>query len=133
MGAESNMRGRVVHALRSLKAFAVENACLPGTPDVTMLTGLWMELKQIPAWPVRVDTLVRVDHFRPEQRIWLSDWSAAGGRCCVLLRVHRDWLWLEGGWAADNLGHVTRATLLRSAVKVWEGGLNEKELLDACR
>lgn len=102
MGAESNMRGRIVKILRSLDACSVENPACPGFPDIDHVYGN-LELKQVPGWPVKGGPLA-VDHFRPEQRIWLRKRVRAGGQADLLIRVASDWLVLPGDYAADRLG-----------------------------
>jgi|SRR6185436_3970508 len=38
----------------------VENPIHPGTPDVNLCTGAWIELKCLACWPVRASTVVRI-------------------------------------------------------------------------
>ena len=68
--SESNMRGQVCDVLRSLDAISVENPAYPGTPDVNFVEG-WVELKWIRAWPAREKTVVKIDHYTQQQRVWL--------------------------------------------------------------
>lgn len=98
----------------------VENAIVPGTPDVNWAmhgTEGWLELKEIPCWP-KPDAVVRVDHFTREQRIWLKKRRAAGGTAHLLLRVSRSKhvLLFDGLVAAAILGLAVRADLERQAM-----------------
>lgn len=126
--AESDMRKRVLTALKSLHAIPVENrtAC-PGTPDVAYIGG-WCELKWLRAWPKRADTVVEVEHFTAQQRVWLRQHRRAGGLAFVLLQCKREWLLFDGVVAADILGHAPRADLFQRATKTWVAGLNDEDL-----
>lgn len=128
MGAESRMRQEVVGILKPADAISVENSAYPGTPDINYLHG-WIELKQRPDWPARARTVVKIDHFSKQQRVWLRRRSARGGRCHMLLKVGQDWLLIEGSVAAKRVGFTTKNELIRMAEKVWRGGLNRDELL----
>lgn len=134
MGAESHIRQRVVALLKKAKLdpISVENPVHPGTPDVNHLNG-WLELKQLPRWPKRSGTPVRVAHFTAQQRVWLRRRALAGGKVHVLLRVGDEWLLFEGGWASLNLGFLSAAELRAGAVHYWATGLNEQELITCLR
>lgn len=112
MGAESNMRQRVIRLMKEMKLdpISVENPAYPGTPDINYLHG-WLELKQVEDWPVRGGPL-RLPHYTQEQRLWALRRMKAGGRCYLLLRVNRDWMLFDGATAAQHLGHRTRDELL---------------------
>jgi hypothetical protein len=126
--SERDQRGRVVKALKHLDAISVENRVLPGTPDVEYIGG-WVELKWIRSWPRNSDVSpVHVDHFTPQQRVWLKRRWRRGGRAFVLLQAGgQDWLLLDGETAAQCLGRATRKELYIRALITWKG-LNEKEL-----
>jgi len=126
------MRRDVVALLcaAGLDAMAVENPCLPGTPDVECIPG-WIELKILTHWP-KVSGAVKLPKFRPGQRIWLRRRAAAGGSCWLLLRVRSDWLLFEGGYAARMVGHVSREELYRNAKATWSSKQNMKEDLPRC-
>ena len=99
----------------------VENMVNVGTPDVNyVLDGCegWVELKCIPAWPVRSDTLVRVPHYTPEQRIWHRERKAAGGKVFVLLRVDstKEYLLFDAGAAANKLGYLNKEQTINLAL-----------------
>lgn len=126
--SEGDQRGRVVKALRHLDAFAVENRVRPGTPDVNYIGG-WIELKWIKRWPKNAEfSEVKIDHFTPQQRVWLKTRWRKGGRAFVLLQAAgQDWLLFDGETAAQILGRATRPELFARALMTWKG-LNEKEL-----
>lgn len=126
------MRARVIKALRSLDAIAVENSARPGTPDVNFSEG-WVELKDMERWPKSMFTPLRVRHFTPQQRIWLARRYKKGGNVWLLLRVQNDWLLFDGQTAATHLGLRTRAELTALAHRVWHKRLNEQEFRETVR
>ena len=130
MASESSMRSRVVRALRSLDAMAVENAVQPGTPDIEYIGG-WIELKSVASWPARPDTPLRVPHFTVIQRLWITVRCKKGGVAWVLLRVGREWLLLPGIVAASMLGSSTREQLIDLAHRYWSSTPSDDQLL-AC-
>ena len=86
----------------------IENGVALGTPDVNYcIRGQagWIELKFLPEWPKRSTTLVRVDHFTKEQRIFLHNYSMAGGRCFVWVQVKDEYFLFDGLIAAMFLGY----------------------------
>ena len=126
--SESDMRGKVVRALRSLDAVSVENKVYPGTPDVNYIGG-WVELKWLRSWPRNADTdPVKIKHFTPQQRVWLKRRWRRGGRAFLLLQAGgRDWLLFDGVTAAQIVGRVTRPELFERALMNWKT-FNAKEL-----
>lgn len=90
----------------------VENPIHPGTPDVNLCDGRWLELKCIEAWPARAATPVRIPHFTPQQRVWLfRRWRYAPGSTLLLLEVRAEeqWLLFDGDVAAKVVGKTTTA------------------------
>lgn len=90
----------------------VENPIHPGTPDVNLCHGHWIELKSIPKWPVYASTCVQIRHFTPQQRVWLfRRWKYAPGSTYLLLEVRaaRQWLLFDGDVAAKIVGRGTAA------------------------
>lgn len=126
---ESNMRSKVLAALRSLDAQAVENPINPGTPDVNYVEG-WIECKQLPNWPKTAEfEPVKIKHFTPQQRVWLKMRAKRKGVVYFLLKVKNEWLLFNGIDAAEHVGTMTRPQLRELAVKCWDNGLKDKELL----
>jgi len=118
--SEQDMRGRVIRALSNVHAIAVENPVLPGTPDINYIGG-WIETKWLRNWPVNEDTLVRIEHFTPQQRVWHIKRRLAGGTSWVLLQCKRDWILLDGAVAAIHLNQCDRATLYELAIRRADG------------
>lgn len=127
--SEQDMRRRVIKMLTVLDAVAVENPACPGTPDVNFIGG-WVELKWLRAWPKGAATPVRVEHFTPQQKLWLRRRRRRGGAAWLLLQCRKEWLLLQGEVAADCLGKATREQLLLAAHRVWANGINKMELLE---
>jgi hypothetical protein len=101
----------------------VENMAGIGRPDVNYcIRGVEgnIELKQLPEWPKREDTVVPVRHFTPQQRLWIRDRVRAGGRVYVLLQVCRPanlYMLLPGEWARTSLGlFATQQQIIAAAI-----------------
>lgn len=96
----------------------VENPIHPGTPDVNLATGNWLELKTIAAWPSRAMSLVPIKHFTPQQRVWLyRRWKYAPHTTYLLLEVRADnqCLLFDGDVAAKIVGRATADRHLMNA------------------
>jgi Mesyanzhinovviridae DNA helicase len=91
-----------------LDPIRVENPIHPGTPDVNLVNGAWIELKAMAAWP-REGNLVAIRHFTPQQRVFLYKRWCAGGRTYLLLEVvqTKEWLLFDGDVAAKIVGRGT--------------------------
>lgn len=131
-GAESNMRQRVKLALRAFDPISVENPAHPGTPDINCALG-WLELKVIDAWPVRPNTVVKIKHFTPQQRVWLLRRWRCDRRAWMLLKVDSanaaTWMLFDGETAAKCVGvTATRADLEAIAIACWHPRLEDIEL-----
>lgn len=128
MSELGTMRPRVLAALQRLHAIPVENitAC-PGTPDVNYVEG-WLELKWLREWPARPHTVVSIEHFTGQQRVWHTRRARVGGSSYLLLEVRCEWLLFTGKVAAEHVGKVTRAELYRLCVGYWPVGLVNEEL-----
>lgn len=109
---------RPVLLAAKLDPVRVENPIHPGTPDVNLANGKWIELKCIPGWPVRDLTKVRIAHYTPQQRVFLyRRWKAAPGSTFLLLevRAERQWLLFDGDVAAKVVGKTTAVEHRKSA------------------
>lgn len=113
-----------------------EDVLAQGIPDVSYgASGVqgWIELKCLEAWPVRPDTVVKIDHLTQEQRAWLYLRGKAGGRTWLLLRVEstNTWLLFDHVRAWGMVGRLKQADLRGVATKVWEPGIDADELARA--
>lgn len=127
--SEKALRRRVVTALKKLDAVSVENSVYPGTPDVNYMEG-WIELKKISKWPKRVTTIIRINHFTPQQKVWLRRRWEAGGQVYLLLQVGQEFLLFPGDKAALLLGNVPRKQLCEGACQTWYGKAMDKEIAE---
>lgn len=127
--AESDMRKKVIKALSSLDAVAVENKVGPGTPDINYIGG-WIECKWLRRWPKKGGT-VKIDHYTPQQRVWARRRAHCGGRVFMLIQRGREWILLHGPVAADILGESTREEIIESSLRYWNKGLVDDELMEA--
>ena len=109
MRNESKMWAKLRPVLLAAKLdpVRVENPIHPGTPDVNLSDGSWIELKCIECWPVRASTNVRIPHYTPQQRVFLyRRWLAAPGSTFLILEVssEKQWLVFQGDVAAKLVG-----------------------------
>ena len=112
MKSESKMWAKLRPVLLAAKLdpLRVENPIHPGTPDVNLCDGKWIELKCIAAWPVHASTKVQIRHYTPQQRVFLyRRWKYAPGSTLLLLEVRaaRQWLLFDGDVAAKIVGRGT--------------------------
>lgn len=118
-----------------LHADRIENRAGIGTPDVSyaICAGCegWIELKELKAWPKRLETAVKIDHYTQEQRIWAVRRSNVGGNIWFLLKVRREWLLLRGATVAAIVDSATRETLIAHAKYHTIAGLNKENFLRA--
>lgn len=120
-------------ALRPLLApvdpYRVENHIIPGMPDVNYVDG-WLELKYLAEWPKKADTIVRLEHFTSQQRVWIMKRAEAGGLVFVILKVgQREWLLFDGRVAVRLLGNVIRERLYKVCRARWERKPTSEEIL----
>lgn len=120
MRSESLMWRKVRPVLFAAKLdpVRVENPIHPGTPDVNLCDGRWIELKTIAGWPARVDSPVRIPHYTPQQRVWLyRRWKYVPGSTLLLLEVRaaRQWLLFDGDVAARIVARTTSEDHLAKA------------------
>lgn len=114
MRAESAMWRKIRPILLAAKLdpVRVENPIHPGTPDVNLCDGRWIELKCIEGWPARSSTCVQIRHYTPQQRVFLyRRWKYAPGSTLLLLEVRsvQQWLLFDGDVAAKIVGRSTTA------------------------
>lgn len=126
------MRSKVIATLAPLHAVPVENPAKPGTPDVNYVEG-WIELKWLRSWPKRPETVVTIDHYTIQQKLWAYKRRKAGGQCWFLLQCHKEWLLLDGAVAAFTVNRATRAQLVEAAVAYFPAGLVAADLVDYLR
>jgi hypothetical protein len=112
MKAESAMWKKIRPYLVAAKfdPVRVENPIHPGTPDVNLCTGDWIELKTITDWPTKSHHTVIIRHFTNQQRVFLfKRWRAAYGTTHLLLEVRaaKQWLLFDGDVAAKIVGRAT--------------------------
>lgn len=105
------------------KAERIENVIGLGTPDVSYclrwlkepaVTG-WIELKYLPKWPARTNSIVRFKHYTLEQADFLRDWSAAGCRACMLAQIGGEFLLIPGAGCKDVYNGLTRTGMAERA------------------
>jgi len=102
---------------------SVENACLPGTPDINFCykgKEGWIEVKVVDHWPVRPTTTLSVAKFSPQQRLFFRLGATAGRSVWLVIysKKEKEYLVLAGLDAmvidqrtkahAFELGHVAK-------------------------
>ena len=95
----------------------VEDVTSRGTPDVWYTVGA-IEMKYLPAWPVRMNTPVRVSTLidRPQQVAWLTRRWTKGGPAWLMLRVANQYFLFTGVDSRLVRKGLIRANLERLAV-----------------
>lgn len=109
---------RPIFVAAKLDPVRVENPIYPGTPDVNLADGRWIELKYLAGWPARETSVLRIPHFTEQQRVWLyRRWHYAPGTTHLLLEVRaaKQWLLFDGDVAAKIVGRAMVAEHRRAA------------------
>ena len=122
--AEKELSKMLMAKMKTFGHFVrVENMTGVGHPDVNYcLSGVegHVENKWRSRWPAKPEDVVTLDHFTPQQRIWIRSRCAAKGRVFVLLEVEHpvpSYFLLPGLWAAQQLGKTaTRRDIERAAL-----------------
>lgn len=98
----------------------VENPIHPGTPDVNLANGTWLELKALHAYPKREGSIVKIPHYTPQQRVWIYRRHKFGGRVHLVLEIadESEWLLFGAEFAARHVGRVPRFDLVEGAMRV---------------
>lgn len=102
-----------------------------GIPD-SSFSGMgfhgWIELKHLSKWPARANTVVRIDHYTQDQKIWIKEHGERGGLVWLFVQVGDTWLLFD--WQrAQQVGELTRVEMLNTANRVWNKKLPILELL----
>lgn len=123
--------------MNSMKAYGdfqrIENMVGVGMPDVSYCirgTEGFIENKWRASWPRDPEDIVTLDHFTPQQRIWIKRRTSAGGRVYVFLQVGTGYYLLPGRSAALSLGKDwRRRDIERAALICGLGAFPTKNLL----
>jgi len=110
-----------------LHAIAVENPCLPGTPDVNYKEG-WIELKWLRSWPKNEGTPVQIPHYSQQQKLWIRKRHVTGGKVFLLLQCKKEWFLFKHP-TTMVVGNLTRKELTEQAHKHWANGLKVEEFI----
>lgn len=112
----------------------IEDAYQEAIPDLEYcILGAsgWIELKFKNEGPKRESTVLRVDHYTPEQRLWHRNRAACGGRVWVFIRVAEEFFLFRGAHAAKHLGiDWTLQDCRDRAIGHWRGRVDWNELRD---
>lgn len=107
--SEGDMRSKVVRYLKEYDAVAVENPAYPGTPDVNFVEG-WWELKWLRNWPKGEDTIVKFEHYSPQQKIWIRRRHTSGGNVGLLVQCKREWFLFKYP-SSQRVGEMTKTEM----------------------
>ncbi len=107
-----------------------EDSIQVGIPDVSygskwlneVAVNGWIELKAMREWPKKMSTIIKLEHFTPEQKAWLRKRGRNGGRCFMLLKVEGDVLLFHWTIVA-KVGEFTRAQMIRECTRYWRKGV----------
>jgi len=133
-----NMRVKMGKPKHWLEATRHEDKLQSGISDVSFITrkGIhgWMELKHLKEYPKRESTIIRIEHYTPEQRQFLRRKGKRGGYTFLFVQIERDY-YLFDWHAAQNVGYLTRVGMVDAACGFWTGRMDWRDLgrkLDNC-
>lgn len=94
-----------------------EDAFAKGIPDVSFgysNATIWIELKFLSKWPIRENTKIKIQHYTPEQKLWLRLRGRTAGRCWLFIRIADDFL-LFDHIIAQEIGELNKQEMLNKA------------------
>jgi hypothetical protein len=124
------------HAPRKMNIKRIENTAHPGMCDVHytflppgMCAGYevvsgFIELKHVVQEPARADTIVRIEHMTPDQKIFNWKERQAGGNCHILLWIGDKYLLFDEIKEVGNvpLQRLVDISIWAQAGKIeWDG------------
>ena len=113
----------------------VENRLIKrDTPDLYlqwMGTSGWAELKVLPAFPKRPETLVRLPKWTTGQRYWAIRHATHGGTCWLALQVGTDLFLVDAALAAREADRWNEAAWRRCSQVVDMQNAWAERVLDA--
>jgi len=133
MGSERSLYKTINKNMKSYwEVQRVENLVGPGTPDLYYTlnkesTG-WIELKYLESWPTHGSTVVRINHYTPQQRNWIKRFGSNGANVFLLLQVEKDYLIFDWEEAAIHVGNYPEFELRLVAIGQWKNRINYDEL-----
>ena len=129
------------NVIAGLKGLAIcqrhEDMYSTGIPDISYdIEGMkgsgWIEMKAIPDWPKKENTIVRLEHFTKQQRAWIIKHGSKNARTFIFLRVANDYLIFD--WTAATLiGNTVKELLYEACVRSWNHRINYIELVEVLR
>lgn len=135
MGSESSLWSTLRKNMKEYwEPERVENPAGPGTPDVYITMKAngkmhWIELKHVHKYPKRATTIIKVDHFSPQQKSFIRRHSKYGGSVWVMIQIEKDYFFFHG-FNALNIGELTKEEYFTGADRVWKNRINYTELVD---
>ncbi len=107
-----------------------EDGICGGIPDVSYsINGQsgWLELKVIPKWPKHSNTVIKIPHFKPSQRVWLFN-RGCYGQTWLFIRAEKEYMLFDGRDVAEIGKSLNKEELLKKSTVSWEKSVCVKEL-----
>lgn len=109
----------------------IEDKLSSGLPDVHFCykgkTG-WIELKQLPEYPIKIDTSIKIPHLTIHQKQWHKNYYEAQGKSFALIKIKRDSYLFKGSFI-DCLEATKMTWKYVLCLKCWENKIDHNELL----
>lgn len=119
--SEADFRKEVLKLLAPLDPIPIESALVTaktmGIPDVN-ISGGWIELKWLRAWPKRPGTPVRIPHYTDDQKNWSARRAATGETVWLLLKCRNEWLLFDSDSSKD-VGTLTKQEMIDNCRMYW--------------
>lgn len=129
---EKDLNKVILRCLKGYDPIRVENAALPGTPDINCTLG-WIESKWMEHPPNDPDALFKIPHFTPQQRAWLMRRYCTDTKCWLILQVAKNYFVFQGNMAADYLGKCSYSQLYDYSMLTFVGSIDADRLTQFMR
>lgn len=132
MGSESSLWRTLNKNMKERwQAERIESFVSCGVPDIyfTLMDSDmgWMELKHLHEWPKRESTIVKIEHYTPQQKNWIRRHGIKGANVSLLLQVGHEYMLYDWPIAVD-INNYVKKDMIYLAMGYWKNRIDYDKL-----
>lgn len=112
----------------------VENSYSIGHPDTNYCIDGYegnIELKYIKKWPVRANTIVKIDHYTKGQRAWIFKRAMALGSVFLFVKIENEYFLFSPFVSIEKVGiTLNKEGFYKNCIATWNKRIHFDELIE---